>query len=187
MSRSRKSPRVSLMPSDLTDEINDLTYKQKKAEKDVFDLIKKERRSIGGRSNTNDFLDDNIGEVYASDASIKSSGGAGGPGTLVIKVTSAGYASGEQTEITVNGKAVKPETNENGHFRGLHIVLINPLSGKVELSKVFDTYSSPGGFEYFIQGNVIPLSYIVVAACQDDCSARLSPDSKSFFQQLGSL
>ena len=31
------------------------------------------------------------------------------------------------------------DKNENGHYRGLHMVIISPTTGEVILSKVFDT------------------------------------------------
>lgn len=34
------------------------------------------------------------------------------------------------------------EANENGHFRGLHIGVINQSNGQVIVKKVFDTYKS---------------------------------------------
>ena len=57
--------------------------------------------------------------------------------------------------------------------RGLHIVVINPENYKVEQSKVFDTYASSEGFDEFIS-EMIPDSYIIVAACKDDCVKSLS-------------
>ena len=45
---------------------------------------------------------------------------------------------------------VKVETNENGHDRGLHIVVINPYNGNVEKAKVFDTHVSSLAFDEFV-------------------------------------
>ena len=65
------------------------------------------------------------------------------------------------------------EENEEGHYRGLHIVIINPKTGIVENAKVFDTYKSSDEFDDFISSG-IPYGYIIVAACKDECSRRLS-------------
>ena len=43
---------------------------------------------------------------------------------------------------------VKP--NENGHFRGLHVVLIKPEEQKACWGKVFDTYKSSKAFDEFV-------------------------------------
>lgn len=78
------------------------------------------------------------------------------------------------------------EKNVHGHFRGLHIVLINPKNGKVELAKIFDTYKSSDLFDNFIKNEEIPEGYIIVAACQDDFMTNLSTNGKIWFQKLGS-
>ena len=39
--------------------------------------------------------------------------------------------------------------NENGHFRGLHVCIIDHLTGEVLLAKVFDTYKSTEEFNDF--------------------------------------
>ena len=44
---------------------------------------------------------------------------------LVVSASSGGYDGGKFAEITVNDAAVALEANENGHDRGLHMVLIN--------------------------------------------------------------
>ena len=55
----------------------------------------------------------------------------------------------------------------------MHIVVINPSDGKVERSKVFDTYESSNEFDDFITDD-IPLGCIVIAACKDECVTQLS-------------
>ena len=75
--------------------------------------------------------------------------------------------------------------NENNTKRGLHLILIDPLTGKVEQSHIFDTYHSSLYFEKFIanndiaakQGenqNCIPAGKIIVATCKDDFVNSLS-------------
>ena len=63
--------------------------------------------------------------------------------------------------------------NENGHYRGLHIVIIDHKTGKVASAWAFDTYRSSQQLETFIQKN-IPEGYIVAIACKDDCATTLS-------------
>ena len=52
-------------------------------------------------------------------------------------------------------------------------MILNPFSGQIEFAKVFDTYKSSETFDSFVCEHV-PLKYIVVAACKDDCVSQLS-------------
>ena len=47
---------------------------------------------------------------------------------------SAGFKNGNFAHITVNDQKVTVDKNISGHFRGLHIVIINRSNGKVKLS-----------------------------------------------------
>ena len=91
---------------------------------------------------------------------------------MVIQVTSAGYNGGNFAKIMINDKQVKVEKNENNHYRGLHIVIVNPQTGKVESAQAFDTYISSEALEAFT--DEIPEGRIVVAACMDECATELS-------------
>lgn len=51
---------------------------------------------------------------------------------VVIKVQSAGFNSKNFARISLNEEKLELERNEEYHFRGLHVVIINPLTGKVE-------------------------------------------------------
>ena len=53
------------------------------------------------------------------------------------------------------------------------MIIINTATGKVQSSKVFDTYKSSVLFDKFIK-RTIPKGYIVIAACKDDCVTELS-------------
>ena len=53
---------------------------------------------------------------------------------MVLQVTSAGFEAGKMSKITLNKKVVELKKNENGHERGLHIVILNPITYRVELS-----------------------------------------------------
>ena len=57
--------------------------------------------------------------------------------------------------------------------RGLHIVIINPTNAMVEISQVFDTFTSSDEFHEFI-GQKFQPGFIVVAASIDDCVNNLS-------------
>ena len=61
---------------------------------------------------------------------------------LVVKVTSAGFTGGNFAEILINNLYVRMEKNVNGHERGLHLVVLNPTNGNIELAQIFDTYKS---------------------------------------------
>ena len=67
--------------------------------------------------------------------------------------------------------------NENGHDRGLHVVIINPFNGNIESSQAYDTYETSVGFDQFIT-KTIPEGYIVVAASKDDCVTKMSQNAK---------
>lgn len=72
-------------------------------------------------------------------------------------------------------------------MRGLHIVIINPKTGKIHGTYVFDTYLSSKHLDNFIKGNNVPYGFIVVAACQDDFSKNMSIDGIMWFKDnLGS-
>ena len=71
--------------------------------------------------------------------------------------------------ITLNGEKVVCEPNENKHYRGLHIVIVNPSTMKSEFAKVFDTYKDSSDLEVFVQ-SYNTSNKIVVAACRDECS-----------------
>ena len=53
--------------------------------------------------------------------------------------------------------------NENGHKRGIHILVLNPESGHVS-GQIFDTYKTSIKFELFIKKDIKP-GQIIVAAC----------------------
>ena len=86
--------------------------------------------------------------------------------------------------ISVDEKVVEVEENENGHHRGLHIVVINHFSGEVIWAKCFDTYKSSERMEAAIK--TIPKTSIIAAACQDDCASTMSKTIKEWFASMGS-
>ena len=56
--------------------------------------------------------------------------------------------------------------NENSHLRGLNIVIINAINGKIELAKAFNTYKSSEAFDDFTCIE-FPDGSIIVAAYED--------------------
>ena len=87
-------------------------------------------------------------------------------------MTSAGQ-EGKLAKISIDGQVVELNKNENGHYRGLHIVVINPSSGKAEFAQVFDTFETSEKLNKFILEDVEERSIIAVA-CNDDCVKELS-------------
>lgn len=75
--------------------------------------------------------------------------------------------------------------NIHNHFRGLHIVCINPHTYNIESAQVFDTYETCEHLDNFINKGV-PENFIVVAACKDDCTTKLSENAKKWFEKMGS-
>lgn len=83
------------------------------------------------------------------------------------------------------------DKNENGHYRGLHIVSISPLSGKVQWAEVFDTHKSSEKLERFIvnylfRPQTAEEGEIIVVACKDECVTNLSDSVKEWFKSVGS-
>ena len=76
---------------------------------------------------------------------------------------------GNFATITIDGVPILLEPNTSDHFRGLHLVVINPSSGEVTFAKVFDTYESSLQLDDFIDSNSIASGNIVVIACKDEC------------------
>lgn len=68
----------------------------------------------------------------------------------MIQAESAGFEAGNYAKIIINNFQIEMQRNENGHYRGLHMVIFNPYKGVVEIAKVFDTYKSPVAFDEFI-------------------------------------
>ena len=113
-----------------------------------------------------------------------------GPGEGEIMIINAKSARSNRkgkkfAEISINNSPVKMPKNENGNFRGLHIVILDPKNGKIENSQVFDTFKSSDALEEFIKFNV-PDGKIVIAACQDECTSELSEKAKKWFLDMGS-
>ena len=76
--------------------------------------------------------------------------------------------------------------NEHGHDRGLHIVLIDPNTGKVAIAQIFDTYDKDSQqLDRFICNDRIPSNYIIAAACKDECTKTLSEEAILWFEAMG--
>lgn len=106
---------------------------------------------------------------------------------VVIQAESAGFKYFEGfAKISINDAAVEVARNESNHYRGLHVAIIEPASGQVEVAQVFDTYDSPDKFDEFIATHELQDGFIVVVACMDDCVTKLSQKAKDWFESLGS-
>ena len=88
-------------------------------------------------------------------------------------------------KVMVNNKVIKFEKNDNDHFRGLQIAVVNPANGRVEYAKTFDTYKSSATLDAFISLMTLK-NYIIVAACIDECVNNLSENAKKWFGNMGS-
>ena len=97
---------------------------------------------------------------------------------LVIQVTSAGYEAELPAMITINNSPVSLKKNSSGHFRGLHIVIVDSVTGKLKYGKVFDTYKTSQYFERFINQEKVAHGHIVIAVCEDECTKNLSKSGK---------
>ena len=53
---------------------------------------------------------------------------------LVVQVESSGFEGENLAKITLNGFQVVMNKNESNHYRGLHIVIINPDLGIIEFA-----------------------------------------------------
>lgn len=60
----------------------------------------------------------------------------------IVQATSAGYTAGDSAVITINDMPVYCDKNEQNHFRGLHLVIFDPINLKVKSAEIFDTYIS---------------------------------------------
>ena len=76
------------------------------------------------------------------------------------------------------------ERNSNGHYRGLHVVIINSKTGQVHMARVFDTYKTSVQLDDIIN-NEIPPFCIVAAACKDACHENLSEEVMQWFESMG--
>ena len=75
--------------------------------------------------------------------------------------------------------------NENNGHRGLHVVVISPITGKMQEARCFDTYESCDYLDEYIEFDIAK-GDIVVAACQDDCMTAMSQKVKDWFKIMGS-
>ena len=48
------------------------------------------------------------------------------PNLMLVQASSAGYDSGNFAKIMINNELISMDPNEHDHYRGLHIVIINP-------------------------------------------------------------
>ena len=61
-------------------------------------------------------------------------------GTHIVQAKSAGLYGGDRARIFINDQPVKVADNESGNQRGIHMVVINKDTGKVEKAQAYDTH-----------------------------------------------
>ena len=66
----------------------------------------------------------------------------------------------------------------------MHIVVLNPAD-KDGWAQVFDTYARSEELDDFITKQ-IPEGHIIIAACKDECTTKLSQAGRRWFSDLGS-
>ena len=93
---------------------------------------------------------------------------------MILQVESAAFYAGNYSKVTLDDVHIQLRKNSSGHYRGVHIILINPISGKVEFAKVFDTYKSSIALNNFIESKMIKEGTVVVVSCKDDCYKNFS-------------
>lgn len=107
--------------------------------------------------------------------------------TYVITALSGGFNGGNFAKITIDDKEIKCRPHENGHDRGLHMVIMDPSDGKIVMARIFDTYTSSFDLELFIDFmNESDDGFIIIVACKDDCVKNLSDKCKEWFYDMGS-
>jgi hypothetical protein len=97
-----------------------------------------------------------------------------------LVVQSAGQEVGDFGHIYVDGRNVSP--NE----RGYNIVVLNPESGAVEATAVFDTHLDDGASRAmadFLAG--VPAGRIVAVAAADEASRLLGPEAVTALWGIG--
>ncbi len=52
----------------------------------------------------------------------------------MVQALSAGFDGGNYAKIIINDVIINVGKNSNGHYRGLHMVVINPKNGKIEIA-----------------------------------------------------
>ena len=70
--------------------------------------------------------------------------------SFIVQVASAGFDAGCFARITLDDFPVDIQKNENNHYRGFHIVIMNAETGQIVHKRVFDTYKSSDSFEAFL-------------------------------------
>ena len=101
------------------------------------------------------------------------------PNMILIQASSAGYDCGNFAKIMINNELVEVDAFEDVEFRGLHIVMIDPSTGKVLSSQVFDTYKTSENINSFIKDiKEESKGHIVVVACKDECVTSMSKECK---------
>lgn len=68
----------------------------------------------------------------------------------------------------------------------MHLVIIDPKTGKVVSAQIYDTYATSQQLDQFITSEYIPPGHVIAAACSDDMAHNLSDLAKHWFEMMGS-
>ena len=132
-----------------------------------------------------DLEDEKVYQSYCE--KVTKDAGPGDTTVMVVRATSAGFEAGNMAEILINNVPVVCEANENGHDRGLHLVVINSLTGAVVTARVFDSHHSGRALRDYVEAaKKLPDGHIVVVACKDDCVSSLPAAAELWLAELGS-
>ena len=100
-------------------------------------------------------------------------------------MASGGYYSGNFAKISIDNIEIKMPRNINKHYRGLHILTLDPVNGAIKEKRVFDTYDDGDLFDEFL-ATKLDYGDIVAVACKDECISELTDKAKKWFENLGS-
>ena len=70
----------------------------------------------------------------------------------------------------------------------MNVVVFDPKLGLVAYAQIFDTYTSSEPFEEFIWGlkKINYNNFIVITACKDECTTKLSETVRYWYDKMGS-
>nr|CAB3265040.1 protein O-linked-mannose beta-1,2-N-acetylglucosaminyltransferase 1 [Phallusia mammillata] len=95
-------------------------------------------------------------------------------------------SSQKSVKLAVNGQALYDDSKASGG-RGLHLIVINPKSGQIKGSHIFDTFSSKGdSLLVEMLTNGLDGEHLLVFAVKDEASLKLSQKSRKLLTDIGS-
>ena len=105
-----------------------------------------------------------------------------------ITAESAGLRSDNYATITLNGTVV--DIPYVGHDRGMHVMVVNEVTGKIVHRQVFDTSAESGAFSsshQFVELiQALPEGRLVAIAIKEEAMAHMSDAAKQACESIGS-